>query len=58
MTCEAYHKKQAELAALVRKSVSKGKKVVMLSQGDPTLYGQDAWTLKELADLHPVVVPD
>jgi precorrin-4 methylase len=57
MTCEAYHEKQAEFAALVRKAVAEGKNVVMLSHGDPTIYGPDIWTLKELADLHPGVVP-
>lgn len=57
MTCEEYHKKQAEFAALVRRAVAEGKNVVMLSHGDPTIYGPDIWTLKELADLHPCVVP-
>ena len=56
MACEAYHQKQAEFASLVRKAVAKGKNVVLLSPGDPTLYGQDIWTLTELADLHPRLV--
>ncbi|EFK08880.1 tetrapyrrole methylase [delta proteobacterium NaphS2] len=56
MTCEAYHQKQAEFASMVRKAVKKGQNVVLLSPGDPTLYGQDIWTFTELADLHPRVV--
>jgi precorrin-4 methylase len=57
MTCEEFHEKQAEFARLVRKAVEEGKNVVMLSSGDPTIYGPDIWTIKELADLHPMVVP-
>jgi len=56
LTCEAYHKKQREFASLVRKAVADGRNVVMLTPGDPTLYGQDSWTLTELADLRPGVV--
>ncbi|WP_319408300.1 SAM-dependent methyltransferase [uncultured Desulfosarcina sp.] len=57
MGCEEYHRKQAEFAALVREAVSAGKHVVMLSSGDPTIYGPDIWSLKELHDLDPVIVP-
>ncbi len=57
MTCEQYHEKQAEFARLVREAVSAGKRVAMLSGGDPTIYGPDMWTLQELRDLDPVVVP-
>ncbi|MFH2065363.1 MAG: SAM-dependent methyltransferase [Pseudomonadota bacterium] len=57
MTCEQYHEKQAEFAHLVRKNVTEGRNVVMLSSGDPTIYGPDIWSLEELADLHPVLVP-
>lgn len=57
MTCEEYHKKQAEFAALVRKAVAEGKNVVMLSHGDPTIYGPDIWTLKEFKDIESEVVP-
>ena len=56
MVCEAYHQKQAEFASMVRKAVKRGQNVVLLSPGDPTLYGRDIWTLTELADLHPRVV--
>lgn len=55
--CETYRNKQAELAEIVRKAVAVGKNVAFLSRGDPTLYGTDAWTLQELADLDPSVVP-
>jgi precorrin-4 methylase len=57
MSCEEYHQKQDEFASLVRKAVADGKNVVMLSGGDPTIFGPSIWTLKELADINPVVVP-
>jgi precorrin-4 methylase len=57
MSCEEYHQKQDEFAGLVRKAVADGKNVVMLSGGDPTIFGPSIWTIKELADIHPVVVP-
>jgi precorrin-4 methylase len=57
MSCEEYHRKQAEFAGLVRRAVAAGKHVVLLSGGDPTIYGPDMWSLKELYDLNPVVVP-
>jgi len=57
MTCEQYHQKQAEFASLVRREVGAGKRVALLSSGDPTIYGPDMWTLKELHHLDPVVVP-
>jgi precorrin-4 methylase len=57
MSCKQYHRKQAEFAGLVRRAVAAGKHVVLLSGGDPTLYGPDMWSLKELCELHPVVVP-
>jgi precorrin-4 methylase len=57
MSCEDYHRKQAEFARLVRNAVSAGRNVVLLSGGDPTIYGPDMWTLQELHDLNPVVVP-
>jgi precorrin-4 methylase len=57
MSCEDYHRKQAEFASLVRNAVSTGRNVVLLSGGDPTIYGPDMWSLQELHDLNPVVVP-
>jgi len=57
MSCEEYHRKQAEFAKRVREAVAGGKNVVMTSGGDPTLYGPSTWTLQELADINPVVVP-
>lgn len=57
MSCEEYHQKQTEYATLVRKAVAEGKNVVMLTEGDPTLFGPSIWTVKELADINPVVVP-
>jgi precorrin-4 methylase len=57
MSCEEYHRKQAEFARLVRDAVAAGKDVVLLSSGDPTIYGPDIWSLRELHDLNPTVVP-
>lgn len=57
MSCEDYHRKQAEFAAMVRKAVSEGKKVAMLDSGDPLVYGPCAWSLTELRDLDTEVVP-
>ena len=56
-TCEEFHKKQAEFAGLVRQAVKEGKRVAILSSGDPTIYGPDIWAVRELAELDPVVVP-
>lgn len=57
MSCEEYHQKQTEFASLTRKAVADGKNVVMLSGGDPTIFGPGIWTVKELDDINPVVVP-
>ena len=57
MTCEQFHSKQAEFAAKVRKAVSSGQHVVLLSSGDPTIYGPDIWSLRELRDLNPGIIP-
>ena len=57
MSCEEYHTKQAEFAQKVRKSVAEGKDVVMLSSGDPTIYGPDIWALRELNELDTELIP-
>ena len=57
MTCEQFHQKQAEFVRLVREAVSAGRRVVLLSSGDPTIYGPDIWSLQALHDLNPTVVP-
>jgi precorrin-4 methylase len=57
MSCEEYHRKQTEFAKLVREAVAAGKHVVLLSSGDPTIYGPDMWSVKELKELKPTVVP-
>ncbi len=57
LSCEEYHQKQAEFAALVRTAVAAGRRVVILSSGDPMIYGPDIWSLKELHDLNPRVIP-
>ncbi|GAB6147210.1 SAM-dependent methyltransferase [Desulfocicer niacini] len=57
MNCEEYHRRQAEFAVMVREAVKAGSHVVLLSGGDPTIYGPDMWTVKELKDLNPTVIP-
>lgn len=57
ISCETYQAQQAEFVSLVRAAVAAGKRVAMLTNGDPTLFGSDAWTLHALADLKPVVIP-
>lgn len=56
-TCAEFKKMQADFTALVRLEVGQGKRVVMLSGGDPTIYGPEVWTLLALKDLNPKVVP-
>ncbi len=56
-TCEEFHRKQAEFITMVQAAVQVGRHVVMLSSGDPTIYGPDLWSIKALKDLHPAVVP-
>jgi precorrin-4 methylase len=57
MSCEEYHRKQAEFSAMVRDAVSQGKTVAMLDNGDPLVYGPCSWVLTELRDLDTEVVP-
>ncbi|WP_339135492.1 MAG: SAM-dependent methyltransferase [Candidatus Electrothrix sp. GW3-4] len=57
MSCEEYHAKQAAFARMVRNAVAQGKDVVMLSSGDPTIYGPDIWTLRELSELDTELIP-
>jgi precorrin-4 methylase len=57
MSCEQFQEKQAGFVARVRAAVAAGKHVVMLSGGDPTIYGPAMWSLHALADLNPTVVP-
>jgi precorrin-4 methylase len=57
MSCEEYHRKQAEFAAIVRAAVAEGKTVAMLDSGDPLVYGPCSWSLTELRDLDTEVVP-
>ncbi|MGD9162671.1 MAG: SAM-dependent methyltransferase [Desulfobacteraceae bacterium] len=55
--CEKNHKRQNELISLLRKALSEGKRVAMLSNGDPTIFGPDVWVMQGLHDLNPVIVP-
>jgi precorrin-4 methylase len=57
MSCDEYHQKQEEFAAMVRAAVAEGKTVAMLDSGDPLVYGPCSWSLTELSDLDTDVVP-
>lgn len=57
MSCEQFQEKQADFVARVRSAVAAGRHVVLLSGGDPTIYGPAMWSLHALADLNPGVVP-
>lgn len=56
-TCAEFKQMQADFTALVRQAVGQGQRVVMLSGGDPTIYGPGVWTLLALKDLKPTVAP-
>ena len=56
-TCEEFHRKQAEFIVMVQAAVQSGRHVVLLSSGDPTIYGPDLWSIKALKDLNPTVIP-
>lgn len=57
MSCEEYHKQQEAFIGLVRAAVTDGRHVVILSGGDPTIYGPDIWSLNALSDLNPLIIP-
>lgn len=57
MSCEKYHRKQAEFGAITRKAVAQGKTVAMLDDGDTMVYGPCSWTVAELSDIDTEVVP-
>ncbi|MCD4811988.1 hypothetical protein K8R14_05350, partial [bacterium] len=48
---------RGQLITKVRTAIKQGKTVAVLACGDPLIYGQWIWCLKEFQDLDPVVVP-
>ena len=46
-----------KVVAELRQALEAGKVVVVLSKGDPLIYGPHAWYLDEFQDVQPVVVP-
>lgn len=48
---------RAENRKIIRDAVAAGKKVVILDNGDPTIFGPHIGYMKEFADLKPVIVP-
>ena len=57
MSCEEYHKRQAEFGKITRQAVAQGQTVAMLDSGDPMVYGPCNWSLTELKDIDTEVVP-
>ena len=55
--CEALAAKRDEFIGMVRKAVADKRKIAVLDNGDPLIYGPWAWCLEEFEDLKPVVVP-
>ncbi|WP_412852108.1 SAM-dependent methyltransferase [Ectothiorhodospira shaposhnikovii] len=43
--------------AIIRDAIAQGKRVVILDNGDPTLYGPHMGYVKEFHDLSPVIIP-
>ncbi|RMF97496.1 MAG: tetrapyrrole methylase [Planctomycetota bacterium] len=54
---DAISAKRNTFIKLVREATAEGKVVAVLDSGDPLIYGPWAWSLREFADLHPVVIP-
>lgn len=48
---------KARIGNAIRKAVGEGKIVAILDGGDPTIFGPQAFNLREFADLDPVVIP-
>ncbi|WP_321390235.1 SAM-dependent methyltransferase [uncultured Desulfuromusa sp.] len=56
-SAEAAAKLREENRKLIRTAVAAGKNVVILDNGDPTIFGPQIGYMKEFSDLKPVVIP-
>ena len=45
------------VSGIVRGAIAKGKTVVVLDSGDPTIYGPNMWFMEVFDDLNPEIVP-
>lgn len=56
-TLEAIQTQREQTRKLIRNAVLAGKKVVIIDNGDPTIFGPQIGYMQEFADLKPVIVP-
>ncbi|MDY0397977.1 MAG: SAM-dependent methyltransferase [Desulfuromonas thiophila] len=57
MPADEAEKLRVENRRIIREAVAAGKNVVILDNGDPTVFGPQIGYMKEFADLNPVIVP-
>jgi precorrin-4 methylase len=57
MTKEETKKAEDEVRSVIRKAYNDGKKIVMLENGDPTIYGPQMGYMQEFKDLNPKIIP-
>ncbi len=56
-SAEAADQLRKENRKIIRTAVAAGKNIVILDNGDPTIFGPQIGYMKEFADLKPVVIP-
>lgn len=57
LKCEVASHKRNEIISEARKAIMKGKNVAIIDHGDPLIYGPFSWSLIELEDVNPIVIP-
>jgi len=56
-SAEEAEKLRVENRRIIREAVASGKNVVILDNGDPTIFGPQLGYLEEFSDLKPVIIP-
>lgn len=54
---EEKKKELEKITRIIRESIAKGKTVVVLEDGDPTVYGPHIWYMEAFKDLNPKIIP-
>lgn len=54
---EEKKKELKKITKVIREAVKQGKTVVVLEDGDPTIYGPHIWYMEAFRDLNPEIVP-
>lgn len=54
---EEKQKEFEQITQTIRKAVKEGKTVVILEDGDPTIYGPHIWYMDAFKDLNPKIIP-